>query len=158
MKPASTLFLKAVVITLGIAVLALCLIGLPLVIRDVSDYFPGRWLYPFAAIMYLSAIPFFIALQKAMKLLGNIDKNKAFSASSTRAIQVIKFSALAISALYTIGLPFLFFMADQDDAPGLIVIGLVIIGASFVIAVFAAVLQKLVQNAVDMKSEHDLTV
>ena len=49
-------------------------------------------------------------------------------------------------------------MAEIDDAPGIIVIGLVIIFASMVIAVFAAVLQRLLQEAIDIKSENDLTV
>jgi capsular polysaccharide biosynthesis protein len=35
---------------------------------------------------------------------------------------------------------------------------MVIIFASLVIAVFAAVLQKLIKNAIDIKSENDLTV
>jgi len=36
--------------------------------------------------------------------------------------------------------------------------GLVIIFASVVIAAFAALLQKLLQNAIEIKSENDLTV
>ena len=55
-------------------------------------------------------------------------------------------------------LPFVYIIAEWDDAPGLILIGLVIIGASMVIAVFAAVLQRLLQEAIDIKSENDLTV
>jgi hypothetical protein len=46
----------------------------------------------------------------------------------------------------------------KSGAPGGIVIGLVIIFASIVIAVFAAVLQKLLRNAIDIKSENDLTI
>lgn len=49
-------------------------------------------------------------------------------------------------------------MAERDDAPGIIVIGLIIIFASMVIAVFAAVLQKLLKEAIAIKSENDLTV
>lgn len=37
-------------------------------------------------------------------------------------------------------------------------IGMVIIGAPMVIAVFAAVLQRLLQEAIDIKSENDLIV
>ena len=49
-------------------------------------------------------------------------------------------------------------MAEVDDAPGLIILGMVIIFASMVIAVFAAVLQRLLQEAINIKSENDLTV
>lgn len=87
-----------------------------------------------------------------------LDKNNAFSELSVRALKIIKYCAFTISILYTASLPFLYFIADEDDAPGLIVIGLVIIFASIVVAVFAAVLQKLLNNAIDIKSENDLTV
>jgi hypothetical protein len=65
---------------------------------------------------------------------------------------------MTISGLYVVIMPFVFLVADLDDAPGLIIIGMVPIFASMVIAVFAAVLQKLLQNAIDIKSENDLTV
>lgn len=52
----------------------------------------------------------------------------------------------------------MYLFADKDDAPGVIVIGLVIIFASIVIGVFAAVLQKLLKEAIDIKLENDLTV
>lgn len=55
-------------------------------------------------------------------------------------------------------MPVFYLMAEIDDAPGIIVIGLIIIFASMVIAVFVAVLQKLLKEAIDIKSENDLTV
>ena len=47
---------------------------------------------------------------------------------------------------------------EGDDAPGLVVLGLLIIFASLVIAVFAAVLQRLLNDAIQLKSDVDLTV
>ncbi len=55
-------------------------------------------------------------------------------------------------------MPLLYLMAEIDDAPGIILIGLVIVFASMVIAVFSAVLQRLLKEAIDIKSENDLTV
>ncbi|SFF04543.1 Protein of unknown function [Paenibacillus algorifonticola] len=60
-------------------------------------------------------------------------------------------------ALYQ-AMPLFYLLAEKDDAPGIIVIGMVMIFASMVIAVFAAVLQKLLKEAIDIKSENDLTV
>jgi len=48
-------------------------------------------------------------------------------------------------------------LTKADDAPG-ILIGLVVMFASLVVAVFAAVLQRLLQDAIDMKEENDLIV
>jgi len=108
--------------------------------------------------MYVPAIPFFIALYQAWKLLSYIDKNKAFSDLSVKALKNIKYCAITISALYAAGIPYIFYVADKDDAPGVAAMGLVIIFASVVIAAFAALLQKLLQNAIEIKSENDLTV
>ena len=55
-------------------------------------------------------------------------------------------------------MPLLYLMAEIDDAPGIILIGMVIIFASLVVAVFAAVLQRLLKEAIYIKLENDLTV
>lgn len=70
------------------------------------------------------------------------------------ALQNIERCALAITGLYVLCLPIILYVA-VDDAPGL---GLVITFGALVIAVFTAVLQKLLQNAIELKSENDLTV
>ncbi|MEH6994350.1 DUF2975 domain-containing protein, partial [Neobacillus drentensis] len=115
-------------------------------------------LYPLVIGMYVSVIPFFAALVQAFKLLSYIDKNQAFSELSVNALKNIKICALTISGLYLVILPFVYLVAELDDAPGLIIIGIVPVFASMVIAVFAAVLQRLLKEAIDIKSENDLTV
>lgn len=49
-------------------------------------------------------------------------------------------------------------VAKWDDAPGLILITMVLIGASFAVAVFSSVLQRLLQQAIEIKEENELTV
>ena len=154
MKRGSTIILRGVVILLGLSVLALCIFALPAGLRsDNTGYYR-----PILLGLYIPAIPFFFALYQAMKLLDYIDNNKAFSVLSIEALNKIKYCALILSALFAAGQPYIFYAADRDDAPGVALIGFVIIGASAVIATFAAVAQKLFQNAVDIKSENDLTV
>ena len=154
----STIFLKIAVILIGIPVLALCIYGLPWLVNNPVNQDYVHILYPILIGMYLSVIPFFIALYQAFKLLSYIDKNQAFSELSVKALMNIKFCAMTISGLYAVILPFVYLAAELDDAPGLIIIGMLPIFASMVIAVFAAVLQKLLKNAIDIKSENDLTI
>lgn len=155
-----TLFLKMAVFLIGIPVLALCIFWLPWFANEAAEHYPklAYLQYPTLIGVYVTAIMFFVALYMALRLLSYIDKNEAFSDLSVRALKNIKYCAIIISGMYVIGMPVFYFMADLDDAPGIIVIGMVIIFASFVIAVFAAVLQKLLKNAIDIKSENDLTV
>ncbi len=158
MERGTTLFLKITVILIGIPIVALCGYGLPLFTIGAADFFPAYWLYPTIAIMYASAVPYFVALVQAFRLLTYIDKNHAFSERSVRAIKNIKLCAIAIAVLYGAASPLLYALAEFDDAPGILAIGLVIMFASIVVAAFAAVLQKLLHNAIELKSENDLTV
>lgn len=154
MKKGSTLILKGTILVIGLLVLAFCTIVLPMgIITDKTGYYR-----PLLIGMYLPAIPFFIALFQGWKILVFIENNKPFSDSSVRALQVIKYCAASISLFYTLGMPYIFMTGDKDDAPGIVLLGFVIIFASFVVATFAGVLQKLIQKAVDLKSENDLTV
>ncbi|WP_017754011.1 DUF2975 domain-containing protein [Calidifontibacillus oryziterrae] len=158
MKRGSTLFLKLAVFIIGTPGLALCVFGLPWLVNNPANPNFAHMLYPIIVAIYLSVIPFFVALYQAFKLLTYIDKNEAFSQISVKALKIIKLCAITISGLYVVILPFVFMLAELDDAPGLIIIGMVPIFAAMVIAVFAAVLQRLLQEAIDIKSENDLTV
>ncbi|MFF5396224.1 DUF2975 domain-containing protein [Peribacillus butanolivorans] len=160
MKRGTTLFLKIAVILIGIPVLALCIFLVPEIAKFAAELYPDMTYIKYLVLidLYASAIPFYFALYQAFKLLSYIDKNKAFSELSVRALKKIKYCAITISILYVVGMPLFYLIAELDDAPGIILIGLVIIFASMVIAVFAAVLQRLLQEAIDIKSENDLIV
>ncbi|NEU05650.1 DUF2975 domain-containing protein [Clostridium senegalense] len=150
MKRYSTIFLKISVILIGIPILALCIFLLPGFINYLH--------LPILMGVYATAISYFFALYQVLKLLNYIDKNKAFSELSVKALKYIKYCANTISVIYAVIIPFLFPIAEVDDAPGLIAFPIIIVFASVVIAVFVAVLQRLLQDAIDIKSENDLTV
>jgi hypothetical protein len=155
-----TLFLKVVIFMMGIPVLAMCIFVLPLVAALAGEINPELpyLKYLFLIAIYITAIAYFVALYQTLKLLSYIDKNIAFSELSVKALQNIKYCAITISSLYVLCMPVMVFMAEADDAPGFAALGGVIALGSLAIAVFAAVLQKLLQNAIDIKAENDLTV
>ncbi|EFI68713.1 DUF2975 domain-containing protein [Lysinibacillus sp. HST-98] len=152
-----TLFLKIAVFLIGIPVLALCVWVVPRVALNTVEHSPILTIVALIGV-YATAIAYFVALFTTIKLLSYIDQNIAFSELSVKALIKIKYCAILISSVYVVGMPLIYYAAEVDDAPGLILIGMVIIFASFVVAVFAAVLQKLLKNAIDIKSENDLTV
>lgn len=158
MKRGSTLFLKLAVFLLGMPALALCVLGLPYLAKNPANPEYAHILYPIVIVVFASVIPYIIALIQAFRLLSYIDQNKAFSEISVKALKNIKYCAITMSGLYVLGLPFIYMVAEIDDAPGLILIGMLLVFAPFVIAVFAAVLQRLLQEAINIKTENDLTV
>ena len=153
-KRVPTLFLKAVIWLIGLFILGVCIFVLPTgFMSDETEYYR-----PIIIGLYIPAIPFFFALYQAVKLLNYIDKNKVFSNLAVICLQKIKYSAAIICGLFIAGMPYIYYAADRDDAPGVLAIALVIAFASLVIASAAGLFQRLLQNAVDIKSENDLTV
>ncbi|RAN73924.1 DUF2975 domain-containing protein [Bacillus sp. SRB_331] len=160
MKQGSTLFLKTAIILIGIPVLALCIFLVPNIGKYAAELFPDIAFIKYLVLinLYATVIPFYFALYQAFKLVSFIDKGNAFSKLSVRALKKIKNCAVTISILYVVGMPLFYLVAERDDAPGIIILGMLLIFTSMVIAVFAAVLQRLLKDAIDIKSENDLTV
>ncbi|HGE7612918.1 hypothetical protein COE01_24805 [Bacillus thuringiensis] len=159
LKRSSTTFLKVIIFLVGIAVLALCIFLVPEMANFAANLYPNITLIKYLAfiVMYGAAVPFYVALYQAFNLLQYIDENTAFSELSVKSLKNIKRCAVTISGLYVLGLPLFHFIAKKMDPPiGLV--GLIIVFASLVIAVFAAILQRLLQEAINIKSENDLTV
>ncbi|MFI8684907.1 DUF2975 domain-containing protein [Rossellomorea sp. NPDC077527] len=159
MKQATTLLLKIAVFVIGIPVLAFCLFLVPPFANFAANLNTGIGLmkYLIFIVMYGAALPFFFALYQAFNLLRYIDENTAFSELSVKALKNIKGCAITISGLYVVGMPFLHLIARNIDPP-IGFLGIIIIFGSLVIAVFAAILQRLLQDAIHIKSENDLTV
>ena len=160
-KRVPTLFLKAVLVVIAVAVVAIATMLFPhlwpgMMGRQIPVF--AELLYPGVIGIYASILPFLFALFQAFVLLQNIDRNDAFSESSVKALRAIMFSAIAMGACYAFAQPRVFVFAELDDAPGVILVGWAINGAPIVVATFAAVLQKLIRSGVDMKAEQDLTV
>ncbi|HHT7240028.1 TPA: DUF2975 domain-containing protein [Bacillus cereus] len=160
MKQGSTLFLKTAIILIGIPVLALCIFLVPNIGNYAAELYPDIAYIKYLILinLYATVLPFYFALYQAFKLVSFIDKGNAFSKLSVRTLKKIKNCAVTISILYVTGMPLFYLVAERADAPGIIILGMLLIFASMVIAVFAAVLQRLLKDAIDIKSENDLTV
>jgi hypothetical protein len=114
---------------------------------------------PFILYGYASSIAFFVALYKAFKLLGYIGQNKLFSLTAVRTLRSIKYCAVMLSILIAAaGLYIRIFHDKDDDAAGFLALCIVTTFISIAVATAVAVLEKILQNAVDMKTESDLTI
>jgi hypothetical protein len=98
-----------------------------------------------------------VALYQAFKLLGYAGENKVFSPPAVRAMRTIKYCALAIIGFVAVSVIFMFFGDPEDRPPG-VFMRILIAFPSIVVATAAALFERILQTAVDLKSEHDLTV
>ena len=154
-----TIFLQAVIVALSILALAI-MVRFPLTEGRAAnlDLF-HIYSDPFIIYGYLASIPFFIALYQAFKLLGYIGQNKVFSLNSVRALRIIKYCAITQSILIVAAALYIrIFHAKDDDPAGFIAIAILVTFTSIVIATAAAIFERTLQSAVDIKFENDLTV
>jgi len=160
MKKGSTRFLQVVVVFLGIGALALMLWEPHLEGRNAhATVFQIYFEDPFLAYAYTASIAFFVALYQAFKLLGYAGRSEIFSQRSVKALRTIKYCAISIVG-FLLGAEAYFFIVrrGKDDIAGGVMMGLFLIFVSVVVATAAAVFEKILQSAVELKSENDLTV
>ncbi len=159
MKRSTTIFLQIVVVLIGMGALALLIWepqveGVNAQATNIEIYFKD----PFLALVYAGSIPFFIALYQAFKVLGYARQNKVFSEAAVKALRTIKYCALAIIGFVVVEEIVIMLNHGNDDPAGGVFMGVLITFGSIVVATGAAMFEGILQNAVDIKSENDLTV
>jgi hypothetical protein len=159
MRKFSIIFLKAVIVLIGVLTLFI-MIRFPMTegraqnLNLFSIYFD-----PFILYVYASSIVFFVALYKAFKLLIYISQNKLFTINAVKIVRSIKYCAIILSILIVMaGLYIKIFHSKEDDPAGFIALSFIITFITIAVATAVAVLEKILQNAVDMKTENDLTI
>lgn len=158
MKRSSTAFLQSVIVLIGIGALAILLWEPHVEGRNVhATTFEIYFKDPFLAYAYIASIPFFVALYQGFKVLGYAGRNKVFSRAAVKALRTIKYCATAIIGFVVVG-EIIIMLGNSDDRAGGVFMGVLITFGSIVIATAAATFERILQNAVDMKSENDLTV
>jgi hypothetical protein len=150
---AARFFLKLAISIIGVLVLILCF-WIPELANAFIENNPEFlfFRYPILAGIYTAAIPFYLALYQALKLLNIIESNNAFSELAVNSLRVIKYCAVAIVIIYT-G-EFSFLGIQKLLHPGVMTMGVTIIFAALTISFFAGVPQELLINALQIKSEN----
>jgi hypothetical protein len=155
-KRSFTVFLQTVVVLIGVGALAF-LVWEPHV-EGVNAHatFYQMYFNPFCGYAYVASVPFFMALYHAFKVLGYAGKNKVFSQEAVKSLRTIKYCALAMIGFVAVSVVFM--SGDRDDRPAGVFMRVLIAFPSIVVATAAAIAERILQNAVDLKSENDLTV
>ncbi len=159
MRRGSTLFLKFVICLIAVGALA-GLIWFPQTEGRAADLdLISIYADPLIIYGYIASVSFFVGLYQAFKLLNFIDANKAFSQGAVNTLKNMKLASLSLIGFIALAVFYIRFAAVGDDDPaGPTMLGFIVSFAAAVIATATAVFQKLLQNAVDIKSENDLTV
>src|SRR5262249_9459779 len=97
MKRGCILVLRAVIVLVGVAVLAGLLWEPQVEGRNANaDLATIYFCDPFLAYVYVGSLPFFFGLFEAFKLLGLMGRGQVFSPDAVTALRRIKYCALAV--------------------------------------------------------------
>ncbi|HEY3856894.1 MAG TPA: DUF2975 domain-containing protein [Verrucomicrobiae bacterium] len=157
MKRSSTIFLQAVIVLIGIGALAILLWEPHVEGANAHATLFQMYFNSFVMYAFIGSTPFFAALYYAFKVLGYVRQNKTFSQATVNSLRIIKYCALtligfvAVSVIFMIG-------GDREDRPGGLFMRILVTFPAIVVATAAAISERVLQNAVDIKSENDLTV
>lgn len=139
MKRSTALFLQVVIALLGSGVLGLMLWEPHLEGRNAhATTFEIYFKDPFLAYVYAGSLPFFLALQRAFGLFGQVRRSGVFSQASVDALRVIKRCALAMIGFVAGGVMIIIAFGDPDDRPAGLFMSLLVTVAASVIGLAAA--------------------
>ena len=150
----STLFLKLILYVLSLGAISLSVF---LIVNTIILDFVGGY-KPILIGVSISMLPFLFIFYQSLLLLNLIYKNLSLTEYLVNSFKITKLTSLLISLLYLVGSPYVFIVAEKDDAPGVVALNLLLIIGPFTVGVFASILQKLLINAIDYKSETELTI
>lgn len=158
MKKGSTIFLKAAIILIAILVLA-GLVWFPQTEGRAADLdLVSMYTDPFIIYIYIASISFFVGLFQAFKLLNFIEANRVFARSAVNTLKYMKYASLSLIGFIAVALLYVRFASQGDDPAGPTMIGVLVSFGVAVIGTAAAVFERLLQKAIEIKSENDLTV
>lgn len=153
-----TTFLK---IALGGMALFILFVGLLVTMGALSSYF-NHDLFLEQIIAYIALyIAAFLALAVIIfiyRMLRLIDKDQPFTTEALQIVSGVKKLIIGLFVALLGILPMFYYIADNGDAPGVMIIGLGIVSLPLAVAIFVATMEKLLMRVIQIKQENDLTV
>ena len=153
-----SLWLKAVIISVGICGLIVYFGILPTIVSDLTNTYPefSSWHWPWMIFLWCTAIPCYIVLVLGWKIAGNIGADRSFSKENAELLQSIAWLIAGDILFFFLGnVVFLFFSINH---PGIILLSLLICVIGIAISIAAACLSHLVRKAADLQEQSDFTV
>jgi hypothetical protein len=147
MKSSSALFFQVVIVLIGIGAVALLLWEPHIEGRNAhATTFEIYFKDPFLAYVYLGSTPFFVALYRAFGLFGHVRQNYAFSEVTVDALRAIKRCAIDIIGFVAGAVIIIIINGDNEDRPAGVFMCFLVVFASGVIAITAAMFGRQLQK------------
>ncbi len=149
MKSISAKILQVVVVLVGIAALAFLVWEPQVEGRNAhATFFQIYFTDPFLAYVYISSVPFFLAIYQAFKTLGHVGRDSLFSPESLKSLRAIKYCALSMIGFVVGGEIYITFGISEDRAGG-VFMGLLVALGSIVMAAAASMFEGILKDVME---------
>ena len=108
--------------------------------------------------LYIAAALSLVVTIFVYRILLLIERGTAFTEPALKIISTIKKLSFATFFVLLGILPMTYHIIEVIHAPVIMVIGVAISVTPFIVAIFIATIEKLLQSVIQIKSENDLTV
>ena len=134
MKRGSIVFLRAVLVLVGVGALALLLWEPHTEGRNAhATVYQIYFNDPFLAYVYVASIAMFTALYQAFRVLGYVGQDRMLSPETVKRLRTIRYCAMVIIG-FVAGAELFIILSNNDDRPGGLFMGVLI---AFILMVIA---------------------
>ncbi len=151
-------WLRAVLIGVGLCGVLLYALIVPMLSESMVERYPefsdAKW--PWLGLIWLTAIPCFLALISAWRIAVNIGSDRSFSAENAALLKRIAILAGGDAALLFLG-NLIYLLLDMNH-PSILLLSLFIEFVGIAVSVVAAALSHLVMKASALQEQSDLTI
>lgn len=154
--------MKMKVYLLKVALVVIALFASFITLLLSIQFFSAREENVFTTIFFLTVILSvllgFRVLYLLNEILNYINGSIIFSNKTLAVVSQIKRIILVISVVFLGILPFFYHVADQEDAPGVMIIGCGFVVLPFIAYVFSQIVEELFKHATQLKLDNELTI
>ncbi|HJH10312.1 MAG TPA: hypothetical protein K8V30_01240 [Metalysinibacillus jejuensis] len=93
--------------------------------------------------LYVTMVPFYRAIYHTLKGLQHLIRGQPIDQQLVR----VKHNAIVLAIMYVLALPVAYYLADLNDAPGVIVLSLIILGITVAVIAASNVLRTIVRSS-----------
>lgn len=151
-------WLKVVIVGTTLVGIACCTYVIPFAMGTfLMEYLEfSNWIIPWKILLYVCAIPCFVAMGISWKIAENIQHDKSFCMENARLFQIFSHLAIGDTVVFSIGSIVYFFCGMNH--PGMVIVELLIVFAGMAVFVITAALSYLVAQAANLQEDSDLTI
>jgi hypothetical protein len=153
-----SVWLKLIIVICGFFGLLLCIYFSPEIGKNILlNSEDLKILYnPFITFIWITGIPFFIALVLGWQICSDIGSDQAFSVKNANKLKIISILSMIEGVLYVGALLYIFVVGSYHTY--VLIFLLLVLFFSVVISVFTSMLSHLVRKASEIKQDNDLTI